>query len=45
MPYDIQTVKGGVKVKSPHGFKSKQPLTLRQARAQQKALYANTKGK
>ena len=45
MPYKVQKVKGGWKTFSPSGAKSKQPLTLRQARAQQKAIYANTKGK
>jgi hypothetical protein len=45
MPYDVKKVKGGFKVYSPHGPKSKKPMTLRQAHAQQRAIYANTKGK
>jgi hypothetical protein len=45
MPYDVKKVKGGYKVFSPSGAKSKKPLTLRQARQQQKAIYANTGGK
>lgn len=45
MPYSIVKVKGGYKVASPHGTKSKHPLTYKRARQQQKAIYANTKGK
>lgn len=45
MPYTVEKVKGGWKVKSPTSFKSKAPLTLRGATQQQKAIYANTKGK
>jgi hypothetical protein len=45
MPYKIKKVKGGYKVKSPKGVKSKKPLTKEMARKQQKALYANTKEK
>jgi hypothetical protein len=45
MPYNIQKVKGGYKVASPTSFKSKKPLTLRMAKQQQKAIYANTGGK
>lgn len=45
MPYNVQKVKGGFKVASPTSFKSRKPLTLRMARQQQKAIYANTKGK
>lgn len=45
MPYDVKKVKGGFKVFSPNGPKSKKPLSQRQARLQQKAIYANTKGK
>ena len=45
MPYRIQKVKGGFKVSSPTSFKSKKPLTLRMAKAQQRAIYANTGGK
>ena len=43
MPYKIKKVKGGYKVKSPSGFKSKKPMTKKKARRQQKALYANSK--
>jgi len=45
MPYNIKKVKGGYKVKSPKEYKSKKPLTYRQARQQQKAIYYHTKGK
>jgi hypothetical protein len=45
MPYDVKKVKGGFKVYSPHGPKSKKPMTLRRAHAQQRAIYAKTKGK
>lgn len=45
MPYKIEKNDGGYKVYSPSGPKSKRPLTLRQAKAQQRAIYANTKGK
>lgn len=41
-PYKIKKVKGGYKVSSPSGTKSKKPLTKEKARAQQKAIYANT---
>lgn len=44
MPFKVEKVKGGFKVASPHGVKSKKPLTLRQAKAQQRAIYANWKG-
>ena len=43
-PYKVKKVKGGFKVKSPKGFKSKKPLSKERARAQQRAIYANTKG-
>jgi hypothetical protein len=42
-PYKLKKVKGGFKVKSPSGFKSKKPLSKAKAREQQKALYANAK--
>jgi hypothetical protein len=45
MPYEVKKASKGFKVFSPNGPKSKKPMTLRQARAQQKAIYANTKGK
>ena len=45
MPYKIKKVKGGYKVFSPKGAKSRKPLSRKRARAQQKAIYANTKGK
>lgn len=45
MPYSVKKSGKGFKVYSPTGAKSKQPLTLRNARQQQKAIYANTKGK
>lgn len=44
MPYDVKKSGTGFKVFSPSGAKSKKPLTLRQAKAQQRAIYANTKG-
>lgn len=45
MPYNVKPVKGGYKVFSPTSDKSTKPLTLRKARLQQRAIYANTKGK
>ena len=45
MPYDVRKSGKGFKVFSPNGPKSKKPMTLRRARAQQRAIYANTKGK
>jgi hypothetical protein len=45
MPYKIKKVKGGYKVRSPHGFNSRKPMSKAKARKQQKAIYANTKGK
>ena len=45
MPYKIKKVKGGYKVYSPSGAKSKKPMSKKRARRQQKAIYANTKGK
>lgn len=45
MPYEVKKVKGGWKTFSPNGPKSRKPLTLRRARAQQRAIYANTGGK
>ena len=45
MPYQLVKVKNGFKVASPTSFKSKKPLTLRMAKAQQRAIYANTGGK
>jgi hypothetical protein len=45
MPYEVKKSGKGFRVFSPSGPKSKKPLTLRQARQQQKAIYANTKGK
>lgn len=41
MPYKMKKVKGGYKVYSPSGPKSKKPLSKEKARAQQKAIYAN----
>lgn len=43
MPYHIRKVSGGYKVYSPNGAKSKKPLSKEKARAQQAAIYANTK--
>ena len=43
MPYSIRKVKGGYKVASPNRTFSKRPLTLKQAKRQLKALYANAK--
>lgn len=45
MPYNVKKVKGGYKVFSPTSAKSHKPLSQRMARQQQKAIYANTKGK
>jgi hypothetical protein len=42
MPYRIRKVKGGFKVKSPSGFRSKRPMTKKKARAQQRAIYLRT---
>ena len=47
MPYKLKKVKGGEKVVSPNhpgGF-SKKPLSAKKAKAQMRAIYANTKGK
>mgnify|MGYP001396177182 CR=1 FL=1 len=44
MPFKVKKVKGGYKVMSPKGPKSKKPLTIRRARQQQKAIYANWDG-
>ena len=44
MPYDIKKSGGGYKVFGPSGAKSKKPLTLRKAKAQMRALYANEPG-
>jgi hypothetical protein len=41
MPYKLRKAKGGFKVYGPSGAKSKKPMTLRKAKAQQRALYAN----
>lgn len=41
MPYKIRKVKGGYKVFSPKGAKSKKPLSKKRAQAQQRAIYAN----
>ena len=43
MPYNVKKAGKGFKVFSPSGPKSKKPLTLRKAKAQQRAIYANTK--
>jgi len=43
MPYHIKKSGKGFKVFGPSGAKSNKPLTLRKAKAQQRALYANTK--
>jgi len=45
MPYKLKKVKGGYKVASPSGTKSKKPLSKAKAEAQRRAIYANTKGK
>lgn len=46
MPYDLKKVKDGYKVWSANsGYHSKKPLTLRMAKQQLKAIYANTGGK
>jgi hypothetical protein len=45
MPFKVVKSGGGYKVASPHGTKSKKPLTLREAKAQQRAIYANWKGR
>lgn len=45
MPYSLRKVKGGYKVASPNNTFSKKPLTLRRAKAQLRAIMANTKGK
>lgn len=43
MPFKVKKVKGGYKVFSPSGAKSRRPLSKRRARRQQRAIYANTK--
>jgi hypothetical protein len=45
MPYKIKKVKGGYKVYSPKGAKSRKPLSKARAKAQLRAIYANTKGR
>lgn len=42
MPYKVKKVKGGYKVYSPNGAKSKKPLSKAKALAQERAIYANT---
>jgi hypothetical protein len=44
VPFKVKKSGKGYKVVSPNGPKSKKPLTLRRAKAQQRAIYANTKG-
>lgn len=44
MPFNVKKSGGGYKVFSPHGAKSKKPLTLRNAYAQKKAIEMNWKG-
>ena len=45
MPYKVKKVKGGYKVFSPKGAKSSKPKSKAAAKKQQRAIYANTKGK
>jgi len=45
MPYKIEKSGKGYRVFSPHGAKSKKPMSYRKARLQQKAIYYHTKGK
>ena len=44
MPFKVKKSGKGFKVFSPSGAKSKKALTLRKARQQQKAIYANWDG-
>ena len=44
-PYKLVKVKGGYKVKSPTGYRSKKALSKSRAKRQLKAIFANTKGK
>ena len=44
MPFEVAKIRGGWAVKSPKGIKGKHK-TLEGAQAQQKAIYANWKGK
>lgn len=44
MPYSVEKVPGGYKVKGPSGYKSNKPLSQQKANAQLRALYANEKG-
>ncbi len=45
MPYRIKKSGSGYKVASPNRTFSKKPLTMRRAKAQLRAIYAQTKGK
>lgn len=47
MPYSLRKFGKGYKVVSPNtpNGNSKKPLTLRNAKAQMRAIYSNTKGK
>jgi hypothetical protein len=42
MPYKLKKVKGGYKVASPRGTKSRKALSKKQAVKQLRAIYANT---
>ena len=44
-PYKLVKVRGGYKVKSPSGYRSKKALSKSRAKRQLRAIYANTKGK
>lgn len=45
MPFKVRKVKGGYKVASPSGTKSRKPMSKAKARRQQKAIYASYKKK
>jgi hypothetical protein len=45
MPYKIVKVRGGYKVRSPSGYRSKKALSKARAKRQLAAIYANTGGK
>jgi hypothetical protein len=45
MPYKLRKIGKGYKVASPNRTFSKEPMTLRMAKRQMRAIYAQTKGK
>jgi len=45
LPFKVKKVKGGYKVFSPSGSKSKKPMSKAKARKQQSAIYRSYKKK